>query len=84
MTVEVRSTPGTSTMASITRCRSALVRATTRQSMSPAPVMVCASSTSAMAASWLATESWPPAWRISRVTNAMTPWSRAAGLISGP
>ena len=38
-----RTTPLAETMASSTRCRSALVRATTRQSMSPAPVMVCTS-----------------------------------------
>ena len=43
--------PPASTMASMTRCRSALLRATTRHSMSPDPVMVWASSTSAIAAS---------------------------------
>ena len=36
-----RTTPSVETIASSTRCRSALVRATTRQSMSPGPVMVC-------------------------------------------
>ena len=35
ITVEARTMPATATMASITRWRSALVRATTRQSMSP-------------------------------------------------
>ena len=34
----------------MTRCRSALERATIRQSMSPLPVIVCASSTSGMSA----------------------------------
>ena len=48
-------------------------RATTRHSMSPAPVMVCTSSTSGIAASRSATGSCPPAWRISSVTNAVTP-----------
>jgi hypothetical protein len=84
ITVEARTTPATPTMASITRCRSALVRATTRQSMSPAPVIVCTSSTSGMAASRSATGSWPPACRISSVTNAVTAWSSAAGSMSGP
>ena len=72
MTVAERTTPSVETIASSTRCRSALVRATTRQSMSPAPVMVCTSSTSGIAASRSATGSWPPAWRISRVMNAVT------------
>jgi len=70
--VEQRTTPSAETMASSTRCRSALVRATTRQSMSPAPVMVCTSSTSGIAVSCAATGSWPPAWRISSVMNAVT------------
>jgi len=61
MTVEVRTTPSSPTIESITRCRSALLRATTLHSMSPAPVMVCASSTSAIAASRSATGSCPPA-----------------------
>ena len=58
----------------MTRWRSALERATTRAHMSPAPVMVCASSTSGMrevgadgvVAAWLVS------WRISRVRNAVT------------
>ena len=50
ISVAERTTPSVETIASSTRCRSALVRATTRQSMSPAPVMVCTSSTSGIAA----------------------------------
>ena len=84
MTVEARSTPATSTIASMTRCRSALVRATTRQSMSLDPVIVCASSTSGIAASRPATGSCPPGWRISSVTKAVTPCPRATGSTSGP
>ena len=49
--VAERTTPSAETMASSTRCRSALLRATTRQSMSPAPVMVCTSSIFGIAAS---------------------------------
>ena len=59
--VAERTTPSVETIASSTRCRSALVRATTRQSMSPGPVMVCTSSTSGIALSRSATGSWPPA-----------------------
>ena len=68
----------------MTRCRSALVRATTRQSMSLDPVIVCASSTSGIAASRPATGSCPPGWRISSVTKAVTPCPRATGSTSGP
>ena len=64
--------PSAETILSITRCRSAFERATTRQSMSPAPVIVCTSSTSGITASRSATGSCPPACRISIVTNAVT------------
>ena len=37
-------------------------RATTRAHMSPAPVIVCASRTSGIAASCAPTASWPPCW----------------------
>ena len=73
ITVDARTTPATSTITSITRCRSAFVFATTRHSMSPVPVIVCTSSTSGITASPCATGSCPPAWRISSVTNAVTP-----------
>ncbi len=56
----------------MTRWRSALERATTRAHMSPAPVIVNASSTSGISARWAATVSWPAPWRISRVRNAVT------------
>ena len=52
--------PGRSSTRSMTRCRSVLERATTRAHMSPAPVIVCASSTSGMAARCAPTGSWPP------------------------
>ena len=69
---------------SMTRWRSALERATTRAHMSPTPVMVLASSTSAMSARCSATASWPAPWRISSVRNAVTGKPSASGERSGP
>ena len=51
ITVDVRPTPSVETTWSITRCRSALDRATTRHSRSPLPVIVWTSSTSGISAS---------------------------------
>ena len=56
---------------SMTRCRSALDRATTRHSRSPAPVMVWTSSTSGIAARRAPMASWPVC-AISQVMNAVT------------
>ena len=72
ITVVERSMPSWRSTWSMTRCRSALERATTRAHMSPAPVMVNASSTSGIAARCSATVSWPAPCRISRVRNAVT------------
>ena len=72
ITVDVRVTPGTASTASTTRWRSALERATTRHSMSPAPVIVCSSSSSGIAASRSSIRPWPLPWLISKVMNAVT------------
>ena len=84
MIVEARTIASYETIWSITCCRSALERATTRHSRSPEPVMVWASSSSGISARWTATRSWPRLCRISRVTKAVTVKPSAAGAISGP
>ena len=72
----------------MTRWRSVLERATTRHHMSPGPVIVHASSSSGIVARCRPTASCPPRppgpCRISRVRNAVTGWSSAAGSSSGP
>ena len=52
MIVDARTISSYDTTRSITRCRSALDRATIRHSRSPVPVMVCTSSTSGIVARW--------------------------------
>lgn len=84
MIVEARRMPSYETIWSITRWRSVFERATIRQSRSLEPVMVCASSTSGIAARCAATRSCPSRWLISRVTKLVTPNPIAAGEISGP
>ena len=71
--------PGCATTRSITRCRSALERATIRHSMSPWPVIVCTSSTSRdlRQVRHHAVAAGPCA--ISSVTNAVTTKPSAPG-----
>ncbi len=63
--------PSKPTTRSITRCRSAFERATSRHSMSPLPVVVSSSSTSGTVDRWARTSApWP--CRIWSVANAVT------------